>query len=44
MNNKKGKILAFLASDGKEYEFRIEAIDKKESKKEYESLLVSQTL
>lgn len=44
MNNKKGKILAFLASDGKEYEFRIEAIDKKETKKEHESLLVSQTL
>ena len=34
MNNKKGKSLTFLASDGKEYEFRIETGDKKDSKKE----------
>jgi hypothetical protein len=44
MNNKKGKVVNFLASDGKEYQFRIESVEKSSNGKEYEALMVSSTL
>ena len=44
MNNKKGKIITFLGSDGKEYEYRLETVSKWDMDKEYENLLSSQLL
>ena len=33
MNNKAGKVVTFLGSDGKEYEYRLETVEKAPSGK-----------
>ena len=44
MNNRPGKVVTFLGSDGKEYNYRLETVDRSETGKEYETLLTSQML